>query len=171
MPRRDDKGYSWPVSKQTHQSDKLGKVASAHLLFFFFLIPSYKGLKNLSLYQRERVSTTHDHDRSLEKHTGHENHDHNGRIEKDQRKKEREMKEEREQEDNESEDEQDSIGMQHPSNKRKSARRADELIRRQTQFGERGEASGRFVDEKKVPKRMRYQEILVDSLSHMKWLI
>lgn len=112
------------------------------------------------MYQRERISTTHDHDRSLEKH-GHENHDHNGRVEKDQRKKEREMKEEREQEENDSEDEQDSTGMQHPSNKRKSARRADELIRRQTQFGERGEPSGRFVDEKKIPKRMCYQKSLL----------
>jgi hypothetical protein len=80
------------------------------------------------------------------------------------------MKEERENEENDSDDEQHSVGMQHPTNKRKSARRADELIRRQTQFGERAEASARLIDEKKVPRSMYYLEVLVLMHWH-KWKV
>lgn len=111
------------------------------------------------------VSAQHDRDRSSEKHSDRQNYDRVVKAEKDQRKKEREQKYERDEkekdyEENDSEDEQDS---QRVSNKRKSARRADDMIRKQSQVGEGGEAYVGLpgpIDEKKIPKCRNFQNFL-----------
>lgn len=143
VPRRDDKSMAWSAPKLS-QPDKLAK-------------------------REKMVSAHHDRDRSSEKHSDRQNYDRVVKAEKDQRKKEREQKYERDEkekdyEENESEDEQDS---QRLSNKPKSARRADDMIRKQSQAGEGGEAyvglSGP-IDEKKIPKNLQKKLGFFDKL-------
>eukprot|EP00250_Pteridium_aquilinum_P014819 c22220_g5_i1 orf=585-4820(-) len=141
-PRRDDKSMAWPVPKLS-QPDKLVK-------------------------REKMVSAQHDRDRSSEKQSDRQNYDRVVKVEKDQRKKEREQKYERDEkekdyEENDSEDEQDS---QRLSNKRKSARRADDMIRKQSQVGE-GEGYVGLpgpLDEKKIPKNLQKKLGFFDKL-------
>eukprot|EP00250_Pteridium_aquilinum_P006099 c16080_g2_i1 orf=598-3312(+) len=120
--------------------------------------------------KRERVvNNSLDCDRSSEKVIDRERHD---RVvleaDKEQAKKERETKDEKEQKetdreekDSEQEGDKDSDALQRLPNKRKSARRADELIRKQSQGGEGGEAMVgtsaplSSVEDKKVPKGLQ----------------
>lgn len=120
--------------------------------------------------KRERVvNTPVECDRSSEKVIDRERHDHAAmEADKEQVKKDRDSKDEKEQKhidrdekDSEQEGDKDSDAPQRLPNKRKSARRADELIRKQSQGGEGGEAMGgtsaplSSVEEKKVPKGLQ----------------
>ncbi|KAH7289366.1 hypothetical protein KP509_31G072300 [Ceratopteris richardii] len=120
--------------------------------------------------KREKVlSTSVECDRSSEKVVARERPDRaTMEADKEQIKKERELKCEKEQrqvekeeKDSEQEGDKDSDTQQRLPNKRKSARRADELIRKQSQVGEGGEAMAGTsapppsVEEKKIPKGLQ----------------
>lgn len=120
--------------------------------------------------KRDRVvNNSLDNDRSSEKVIDRERHDRAAmEADKEQIKKERDVKEEkehkqieREEKDSDQEGDKDSDALQRLPHKRKSARRADELIRKQSQGGEAGEAMAgtsaplSSVEEKKVPKGLQ----------------
>eukprot|EP01018_Ginkgo_biloba_P002349 Gb_35988 [translate_table: standard] len=125
--------------------------------------------------KREKTVTSQaDRDRSVERHSDHDVEKTSIKLEKEQRRrveKEKERKEDRErkerdrdEKDSEQDRDRDLDPMQRLPHKRKSARRADELIRKQTQAGEGGEAFGgqsvptSSFEDKNVLKNVDQQE-------------
>lgn len=124
--------------------------------------------------KREKtVSSQADHDRSAERPSDHDvdktsikhDKDHRKRIEKEKERKEDRERKEHDRDDKDSEQDRDRDLDPMQRHKRKSARRADELIRKQTQGGEGGEAFvGQSVltssfEDKNVLKNVYQQEL------------